>query len=257
MIGDEAGVAAEGNQTAEVGADWDVVSQWWIGEVAADHVHNADVGALLDSLLDRSLGRILELGCGEGQWLRRLQTGDIDRGELEAFGCDLSADLLRHASASAPVVRCRLPDLGWLRDGCLDAAFSVYVLDLIEDLDRFFGEIARVVTPGGSLTLVVNHPVFTAPGSFPVMDEDGEAYFRWGEYFGGGSTTEPAGDRELRFHHRSMGRLLTGAADAGWALERLEERGLSDAVVVSEPAYRGQTSLPRILGARWRRPGPR
>jgi SAM-dependent methyltransferase len=236
----------------EVGEDWDEISQWWIEEVANDHVHTADIQALLGDLLDRPRGTILDLGCGEGQWLRRLAA--TEGPDLRALGCDLSTELVRHAATSAPVVRCRLPDLRWLREGALDAAFSVYVLDLIEDLDRFFVETARVVASGGSLNLIVNHPVFTAPGSYPVVDETGESYFRWGEYFEAGSTTEPAGDLELRFQHRSMGRLLTAAASAGWVLERLEERGLSDAVVATNPvAYRGQTNVPRILGVRWRR----
>lgn len=252
MIDEDPGVGAEREATAEVGADWDVISRWWIEEVEKDHIHTADVQALLGDLLDRPQGTILDLGCGEGQWLRWLDA--VARPGLRALGCDLSAELARNAARSAPVVQCRLPDLRWLREGAVDAAFSVYVLDLIEDLDRFFVETARVVTPDGSLTLIVNHPVFTAPGSYPVVDEAGEPYFRWGEYFEAGSTTEPAGGLELRFQHRSMGRLLTAAASAAWVLERVEERGLSDAVVATDPvAYRGQTNVPRILGVRWRR----
>jgi len=245
---------------AEDVEDWDSVASWWIDEVAADHVHSGDIRSILEILLDPPSMRgtsdvVLELGCGEGQWLRWL-AGDAAAAEGSALGlagCDLSADLLQRAAGVAPVVRCRLPDLRWLRDASVHVAFAVYVLDLIEDLDAFFAETARVVAPGGTLAVIVNHPVFTAPGSFPINDEDGEAYFRWGDYFGTGSSTEPAADRAVRFHHRSMARLLTAAAEAGWALERLEERGLSEAVVAAEPAYAGQTQFPRILGARWRR----
>lgn len=236
--------------------NWDPISGWWTEEVATDPLYEEDISALLEILFGRPQGVVADLGCGEGQWLRWLtnaRTAETAAADVLALGCDLSETLLEQAAQSAPVVRCRLPDLGWLRDGSIDAAFSVYVVDLIVDLDRFFAETARVVADGGRLTVIVNHPVFTAPGSAPFMDQDREVLFRWGEYFGTGSSVEPAGDHGVRFHHRSMARWLTAAAVAGWSLERLEERGLSSEAIARDPGYAGQEQIPRILGVTWRR----
>lgn len=225
--------------------NWDEIAQWWIGEVAGDPVYAEDVLPMLDRLLGRPEGVVLDLGCGEGQGMRRVGG--------RVVGCDLSATLLRRAAGAGPVVRCRLPDLSWLRDGIVDAAYSVYVLDLVADLVDFFVQAARVVRPGGVLVVVVNHPFFTAPGGAPFLDGDGEVLWRWGRYLEPGSSREPAGGREVTFHHRSLADLLTAASAAGWDLERLEERGLGPGAIAREPAYRGQGELPRILGARWRR----
>ena len=236
--------------------NWDPISGWWTEEVATDPLYEEDIRALLEILLGRPQGVVADLGCGEGQWLRWLtdaRTAGAGTAGTLAFGCDLSKTLLGRAARSAPVVRCRLPDLGWLRDGSIDAAFSVYVADLIVDLDRFLAETSRVVRDGGTLTVIVNHPVFTAPGSAPFMDQDREVLFRWGEYFGTGSSVEPAGDHAVEFHHRSMARWLTAAAAAGWALERLEERGLSREAIARDPGYAGQEQIPRILGVTWTR----
>jgi SAM-dependent methyltransferase len=133
----------------------------------------------------------------------------------------------------------------------LDTAYSVYLLDLIKDHNGFFTESARVVKPGGSLVIVINHPVFTAPGSGPFADEDGEILWRWGTYFIDGSSTEPAGEGKVEFFHRPMAALLSCAAKWEWVLERIIERGLSAETVGRIPSYEGQEHIPRLLGVRW------
>ena len=86
---------------------------------------------------------MMDFGCGEGQGMRLV-------GEV-ALGCDLSIDLLRRNSHEGRVARTRLPDLRWLKSDCLDLGYSVYLLDLIEDHERFFKEAARVVKREGAL----------------------------------------------------------------------------------------------------------
>ena len=53
------------------------------------------------------------------------------------------------------------------------------------------------------------------------------------------------------FHHRSIARLLTTAATAGWALQAVEERALGAAAIERDPGYVGQEGIPRFFGARW------
>jgi len=226
-------------------AGWDAIADWWLGEVADDPCYREQVLPLLGRLLGDAAGPVLDLGCGEGQGMRYLG-GDV-------LGCDLSARLLRRARRAGPVVRCRLPDLSWLVDGAVAAAYSVFVLDLLADLDGFFREAARVTRRGGPLVVVVNHPAFTPHDAGPIVDLDGEVLWRWGRYLAEGTSLQPAGSRRVRFHHRPLGRILTGAAAAGWCLEELEEQALGPAVIAREPGYHGQEGIPRILGVRWRR----
>mgnify|MGYP000293653227 FL=1 len=91
------------------------------------------------------------------------------------------------------MVLCELPWLTWLRGQSVGTAFSVFVFDLIENIDAFFAEVGRVVSPDGSLVVIINHPAFTAPGSGPFMDSDHDVFWRWGDYFGRGSSLVPAG----------------------------------------------------------------
>lgn len=229
-------------------AGWDDIAEWWRREVAADPVYLEDVGPLLHGLMPNPPGTLLELGCGEGRWLRQL-AGNAG----SAFGCDASMELLVDAVEAAPVVRSVLPDLDWVRARSVDTAVSVFVLDLIADAKRFFDEVARIVRPAGAMVIVLNHPAFTAPGSGPISDLDGEVLWRWGAYLADGTSEEPAGGRQITFFHRPIGALLSAAADAGWMLEALAEVPIGRAAIERDPGYAGQEEFPRLLGGRWRR----
>ena len=226
-------------------SNWDELARWWSAEVEGDEAYRSDVHPMLLELLPGSLGTAMDLGCGEGRGMR-LSGG-------AAFGCDLTLELLRQARGGGSVVQAELPDLMWLKDAVLDTAFSVYLLDLIEDHDGFFRETARVVRSGGALVIVINHPICTAPNSSPIGVEDGEVLWRWGQYFTEGSSFEPAGDGEVEFFHRPMSDLLTSAASHGWVLDQLIERALSAETIAKYFSYRGQESIPRLLGVRWLR----
>lgn len=221
---------------------WVGHAEWWLEQVAGDRIYQLDVIPLGLELIEDG-GTLLDLGCGEGQMMRMLRARTI--------GCDVSPRLLEKAAPVGPVVRCRLPDLGWLRPDAVDGAFAILVLEHLSDL-QLFDAVARAVKPGGQLSVVMNHPAFTAEGAGPLMDpSDGEFLWRWGGYFEEAETEMRAGDTSVKFHHRPLAAILTAAAAAGWYLDRLIERGFSDEAVATEPGYAGQQQMPRLLGARW------
>jgi SAM-dependent methyltransferase len=227
---------------------WDDIAEWWRGEVADDPVYQEDVAPMLDRLMTSASRPVVELGCGDGQWLRHM---DPTMGPV--FGCDRSADLLSGVAVDHPVAVCELPSMGWMSDRSVGALFSVFVLDLLEDIDTFFAEAGRVVDQGGVLVVIINHPAFTAPGSGPFMDPDFDVFWRWGDYLERGTSLVPAGSRLVKMHHRSASDLLTCAARAGWRLQELIEAPLGATAIEREPSYAGQEAIPRFLGVRWRR----
>ncbi|MBT8248075.1 MAG: class I SAM-dependent methyltransferase [Acidimicrobiia bacterium] len=225
--------------------DWD--AHWWLEEVARDPTFEEEVLPLLIDLLDpRPEHLYLDGGCGEGQGMRTVaQSG------ARVIGCDLDATLLGHVGG--PVVRSRLPSLGWLADRSVDGAFLVLVLEHLADHVTMFEEAARVVRPDGTLAIVSNHPAFTAPGAGPLIDPaDGEVSWRWGRYLEPGTSIEPAGSFNLTMHHRSLGDLLSAAARAGWMLDRLDERGPGPAARDRDPLLAAQHHIPRLVGLRFR-----
>ena len=225
--------------------DWDDIADWWLATTVDGPADSDEMLDVVRALVEPTAGRTLDLGCGEGQALELLGSGTI--------GVDLSHRLLLRASGRAPVVRCRLPDLSWARPGSIDQAVAIGLLDLIEDDRRFFEQVASAVRPGGALVVVMNHPVVTASGSEPLIDEAGRVVWRWGRYLERGTLTQAAGHRSVRLHHRPMGELLTTAASSGWHLEQMIEAGATEHTVATPTDRRDEEHLPSLLGVRWRR----
>jgi len=167
---------------------------------------------------------------------------DVEAAGGVALGVDINRGLL---AGLERVIVAELPGLP-LRDNCLDGVYCVLTLEHIEDHTTLFSEAARVVRPGGVMALVANHPTWTAPGSTPVSDDDGELLWRPGEYFSSGITSIPAGDAEVVFYHRSMSALLDSAARGGWQLQRMIEQPHHELM--------DQGGIPRILACRWTMP---
>ncbi len=228
---------------------WASLGGWWTEELISDPAYSEEVEPLLLDLLSPQPGdTYLDIGCGEGRMLEVLRSLGS-----QAVGCDFNPSLLKAARTKGPVVRTRLPSLGWAAVSAFDGALVSLVLEHLSDDRGLFTELAAAVRPGGTLVLVINHPIWTAPDSSPIEDPSGETLWRPGVYFGRGHSDEPAGRQIVRFYHRTMADLLNGASDSGWDLQCLEERGISPAAVERYPEYAGQEHIPRLLGAKWRR----
>jgi SAM-dependent methyltransferase len=217
---------------------WSELSEWWLAELASDPAYEEVVTPLLLEVFSPEIGdRYLDLGSGDGRLIRAVS----ERGSI-VHGIELSQDLA--AYSKTVVVVAALPDLEFLRSDSYDGAYCVLTLEHIPDHQAFFAAVGRVVKSDGVLAVVMNHPTWTAPGSTPITDSDGEILWRPGDYFSSGSTEEPAGSEKVTFHHRSMADVLNSASDSGWALEQMVERPHHD--------LEDQAGIPRLLACRWR-----
>lgn len=227
---------------------WPEIAGWWVEEVEGDPAYREVVLPLLLDLLRPEPGRTyLDAGCGEGRVMAAVRASGA-----MTIGVDSTMELLSHARRQGPVVLDRLPGLAAIRDGALDGAYLSLVIEHLPDEAAVFAGLARVIRPGGILALVMNHPMWTAPGSAPILDEDGEVLWRSGRYFGRGWSDLPSGPGVQRFHHRSAADLVTAAAATGWCLEEMVEVGVDPTQVERVPLLRGQEDFPRLMGVRWR-----
>jgi SAM-dependent methyltransferase len=101
---------------------------------------------------------VLDLGCGAGTDL--LIAAQMVGSKGRAIGIDMTASMLDRARASADEMGLgnvelheglieRLP----MADGSVDVVISNGVIDLVPDKDAVFGEIDRVLRPGGRLQI--------------------------------------------------------------------------------------------------------
>lgn len=216
---------------------WSELSEWWLSEVADDPAYEEVVTPmLLDALQPSKDLRYLDVGCGEGRVMR-----SVEAAGATVIGLDLSTRLIEEAAAGVVADLHRVP----MRNYSFDGVYSVLTIEHVADDGAFFAEAARVTRPGGVLAIVINHPSWTAPGSTPISDSEGEVLWRPGEYFSNGTSEVPAGEGTVVFHHRSMADFLNAAADAGWGLEHMVERPHHE--------LEDQAGIPRLLACRWRR----
>lgn len=151
--------------------------------------------------LDRLQGvreRVLDNGgVAEGQTLLDVGTGEglIAFGALDRVGStgqvilsDVSQDLLDHAAALADQLgvreRCRFvlasaDDLSEIADGSVDVVTTRSVMAYVQEKGKAFAEMARVLRPGGRISLyepINRHIAHEPPGQFfgydvtPVQD---------------------------------------------------------------------------------------
>jgi arsenite methyltransferase len=101
---------------------------------------------------------LLDVGCGEGL----IGFGALERGAGTVVFSDISTDLLdfcREAAAELGVLdRCRFvraaaDDLGQIDDESVDVVTTRSVLIYVEEKAAAFGEFARVLRPGGRVSI--------------------------------------------------------------------------------------------------------
>lgn len=112
--------------------------------------------------------RVLELGCGAAQC-----SIAFAKAGATAIGVDFSGEQLAHARrlCDAEEVRVELrhadmADLAFLRADSIDVAFSSYAFQYVEDLNRVFRQVHRVLKVGAPLVFSLPHPAWF------MIDED-------------------------------------------------------------------------------------
>jgi ubiquinone/menaquinone biosynthesis C-methylase UbiE len=99
----------------------------------------------------RFSGRVLEVGCGTGHWLRSLCERSV-----RVAGVDLSASMLEYAHAQAPdapLVQGSAECLPWAH-GSFDRVFYINALHHFQDKVASLQEAARVLRRGGRMMTI-------------------------------------------------------------------------------------------------------
>ncbi len=93
--------------------------------------------------------RVLELGCGTGNYVRALE----DAVGCGCWGIDRSGEMLVRAQAHASAVEFSLGDATRLEfaDESFDLVFSIDVIHHVDARDKFYEEAYRVLRSGGRL----------------------------------------------------------------------------------------------------------
>lgn len=130
------------------------------------------LGGVLMSLSGVS-GKILDVGCGGGQFSRAVKKY---RPDLEVVGIDAGKDAISYAKKMSKRIDCKVADATNLplKDSEFDAVISIEVLEHIKEYKKMISEIRRVLKPNGVVYLSVSceKSLWTIPGVLGLLGFD-------------------------------------------------------------------------------------
>jgi SAM-dependent methyltransferase len=185
-----------------------------------------ELPSFLSLLPDVTGSRVLDLGCGAGQFAHHL----AERGAAEVIGVDLSETMLTLARAEWSH-----PRVSFLRASMEEVAFPANRFELVvsslafhyvADYHGLCRRIAAWLVRGGVLVFSNEHPVYLTRATSEgwVRDADGRpqcwAIDRYGEE---GLREESWIVDGVQKYHRMQATLLNGLIEAGLTIERVLE----------------------------------
>jgi SAM-dependent methyltransferase len=190
--------------------------------------------------------RVLELGLGAQAAISFAKQG------AHAIGVDSSAErvgeMRRRCDEEEVKVELHesdLADIAFVRADSIDLAFSSYAFDAVEDLNRVFRQVHRVLRQDAPLVFSLAHPAYAM-----IDDESEEPLLVRTSYF-----DHKHGEGQPGEHHRTISDLFTGLTRANFRV---------DTILEPEPASSGPRSaewhdtfkfVPRTLIIRARKEG--
>jgi ubiquinone/menaquinone biosynthesis C-methylase UbiE len=200
---------------------WEARARDWIawvrkpGHDSYDRYHRDQFLPLVPSPARRTL----DVGCGEGRLTRHLASLGH-----RVVGVDASPTLIAAARESAPEMELHVADACALpfADASFDRVVSFMCLHDVDDLGVAVDEIARVLEPGGVVSIAVVHPInsagrFEKHGRFVIRGSYLES-FRYSD------TVERDGlTMTFESQHRPISAYVDALAGAGLVLDALRE----------------------------------
>lgn len=201
--------------------------------------------------------RVLDLGCGMGQFARYCR----EQGARRVLGVDVSEKMLEVArqQTADPGITYRRADLETL-DGLPDQGFELVVSSLtlhyVVDYAGLLRRIAGWLAPGGVLAFSIEHPLTTAnkPNGW-VRDAQGNAlHWALDRYGDEGPRQETWFVEGVEKRHRTLATLVNGVLAAGLVVDALGEPAALQEAVAARPSLAQEARRPPFLLVRAHKP---
>lgn len=223
--------AEYGRKAPPKSTSWGPIAEWYGNLLEQDGTYQKELilPNLLRLLKPAPGMTMLDLACGPGFFARAF----AERGAA-VIASDVSPELIERAKKNAPI------DIIWhigpahntafVKNESIDTAVIILAIQNIENVHTVFQECSRVLKPGGTLALVMNHPAFRIPEhAHWGWDEEKKMQYRRVEEYMSESKhrikMHPGGDPRVTTisYHRPLEFYFKALAKVGFLTSRLEE----------------------------------
>ena len=209
---------------------WGHVADWYEQYLGGDDTYQQKViKPNLLRVMNIAKGEaVLDLACGTGYFTQEFKTIGAD-----VVGADVGAELIAKAKQQNPTIHFEVTpsdNLSFAANESFSKVCCVLAIQNIEKIKETFSEVQRILKPGGSFFIVLNHPVFRIPhgSSWGYDSESNIQYRRVDQYLSQKRTTiemnpgQKNSPTTVSFH-RSLQDYSKVLANCGFSLARIEE----------------------------------
>lgn len=218
----------------QLNSSWDDAARWYdraVGE-KGHYYHEHVIFPKLLKLMDlKPESRVVDLGCGQGILARQIPPA------IPYLGIDLSQSLIHSAKTRTKEKNRQFlgADLGKPLKIKTEQSFThatlILALQNIENTQVVLDNAANLLTPGGRLFIVLNHPCFRIPRqtSWGIDEQKQIQYRRVDRYLSSLKIpiqTHPGqknSDAETWSFHHSLTTYSQSLNKAGFMIEKIEE----------------------------------
>lgn len=236
---------------------WDQSAAAWIESLETDATRNGLLDPIVERLLAGELAanggmRLLDVGCGEGRFCRKMQALGAS-----TVGVDPTEALVAHARKLDPLGEYHVSAA---EDLSLDSRFDavLFYLSLVDisDIGAALAAAARHLRPGGLVVAADLSSFATCRPNPWVKDEDGRRLFVPVENYAGERPMEVAwkGIRIINYH-RSLEVMLGAFLKQGLVLEAYLEPQPTPEAAAAWPSLADEIGVPLFFVSAWRKPG--
>ena len=212
---------------------WDKLSEWWIRGIEDNE--SSEYVEIIVPLVEGILSTkktILDVGTGTG-----LVAKEAKRVTEHAtiVGGDISMRQLRYAkevTSGVQFVQHSIDEMPY-KDEKFDGVICSMVLEHVESLLKAVSEIARILEKGGTLLIIMNHPVFQSPGSGPTApySDNPDAIWGIGDYLTETSDFEKiTPDLEVLYAHRTLSTYFNALSRENFIIQSVIEKSLPSGI---------------------------
>ena len=233
-------------------SQWTASAEDWIAQDQTIRTDFLD-SWMLDALGDVSGKRVIDIGCGEGRFMRLL--GGLG---ARATGIDLTEPLLdrarRLAVADETYILSDAETLDGIEPESFDLAVSYIVLVDLHDYRASIEAAYRVLRPGGAFVVCNIHPMrMTTPQGW-ITQGGRKLFYPLDNYTQEGPREFTWWDRQFINMHRTLSSYVAAFLDAGFTLEGLHEPTPSPEQLERNPHFDDEYRAPNFIIYHLRKP---